>query len=182
MKESDVDIVGGMIDIHTTRHRVDGEDITADTKTKRSTRVLAMPDILLIDIAKLMQVHRDFPYEKVDYLIQDGFGNAILPQTLASRLRRMEIDKNLPLVTLHGLRHTYASMLHSNGVDMAAISANLGHGNITTTANVYTHIFKSASQASRGIASTIDAQFGAKDSEKACQIGDKSENEKASER
>lgn len=175
LKESDVDIVSGIISIHNTRHRVDGEDIDTDTKTKRSTRVLALPDILLIDIAKLLQVHRDFKYEKVDYLIQDGFGGAILPQTLASRLARFEKRKNLPPVTLHGLRHTYASLLHSSGVDMAAVSANLGHSNLSTTANIYTHIFKTPTQASRGIANTIN------NFEIPCQIGDKSEKEKASE-
>ena len=179
LKESDADIVSGMIDIHTTRHRVDGEDITADTKTKRSARTLAMPDILLIDIARLLQVHRDFKYEKTDWLVQDGFGNPLSPQALSSRLVRLEEAKGLPRVTIHGLRHTFASLLHSKGVDMAQISAELGHGNLTTTQNVYMHIIKSPSQSSRGIASTINTFV---DSEKACQIGDKSENEKASER
>lgn len=179
LKESDADIVSGMIDIHTTRHRVDGEDITADTKTKRSTRTLAMPDILLIDIARLLQVHRDFKYEKTDWLIQDGFGNPLSPQALSSRLVRLEKKKGLPRVTVHGLRHTFASLLHSKGVDMAQISAELGHGNLTTTQNVYMHIIKSPSQSSRGIASTINTFV---DSEKPCQIGDKSEKEKASER
>lgn len=175
LKESDVDIVNGIISIHNTRHRVDGEDIDTDTKTKRSTRVLALPDILLIDIAKLLQVHRDFKYEKTDYLIWDGFGEPVLPQTLASRLNRMEKRKGLPLVSLHGLRHTYASLLHSSGVDMAAVSANLGHSNLSTTANIYTHIFKTPTQASKGIANTINTL------EIPCQIGDKSANEKALE-
>lgn len=47
-------------------------------------------------------------------------------------------------------------MLHSEGIDFAAMSANLGHSNVTTTANFYTHIFKSPTQASRGIANTIN--------------------------
>lgn len=156
LKEDDVDIVGGMINIHSTRHRVDGADIAQDTKTKRSTRVLALPDVLLIDIAKLLQIHRDFPYEKTDYLVQDGFGQPILPQSLASRLARMEKRKGLPHVTLHGLRHTYASMLHSEGVDMAMISAELGHSNLSTTMNIYTHRFQTPTQSSRGIASVVN--------------------------
>lgn len=114
-------------------------------------------------------------YEKVDYLIWDGFGEPVLPQTLASRLARFEKRKGLPSVSLHGLRHTYASLLHSSGVDMAAVSANLGHSNLSTTANIYTHIFKTPTQASKGIAKTIDAL------EIPCQIGDKSDNEKALE-
>lgn len=160
LRENDVDIVNGILNVHNTRHRVNGETLEADTKTRRSTRTLAMPDIVLIDVAKLIQMHREFKYEKCDFLIQDGFGNAINPQSLASRLTRMEERKGLPHVSLHGLRHTYASMLNESGVDMARISAELGHSNLTTTANIYTHIFKNPTQSSRGIASAIDQIVG----------------------
>ena len=156
LKESDVDIVSGMVHIHNTRHRVDEEDYDSDTKTERSQRTLALPDILLMDIARLLEVHRQFPYEKTDYLIQDGFGNPLGGQALSTRLVRLEEEKGLPHVTLHGLRHTYASLLHASGVDMAQISAELGHSNLATTVNIYTHILKTPSQSSRGIASTIN--------------------------
>ena len=156
LRENDVDIVKGLVYVHNTRHRVDGEDIEQDTKTKRSTRILALPDILILDLARLLEMHRQFKYESVDFLIQDGFGNALGAQALSSRLTRLEQKNGLPNVTLHGLRHTYASLLHSQGVDMANISANLGHGNLTTTMNIYTHIFQSATNASRGIANTIN--------------------------
>lgn len=179
LKESDVDIVNGLISIHETRHRVDGEDITQDTKTKRSTRVLALPDILLLDIARLLEVHRQFPYEKTDYLIQDGFGNPLGGQALSSRLDRLEKEKGLPHVTLHGLRHTYASILHSQGVDMANISAELGHANLITTANLYTHILNSPTNASRGIANTINNLRLPQNND--AKMLPNSENEKASE-
>lgn len=156
LKEADVDIISGMLYVHNTRHRIDGEDIEQETKTERSTRVLAMPELVALDIARLLEAHRQFPYEKTDYLIWDGFGNPLQPQALASRLARLEEKKDLPKVSLHGLRHTYASLLNMAGVDIARISAELGHSNITTTANIYTHIFKTPTQSSRGIASVID--------------------------
>lgn len=156
LRESDVDIVQGLIYVHSTRHRVDGEDVVQDTKTKRSTRILALPDILILDLARLLEIHRQFPYESTDYLIQNGAGDPLGSQALSSRLSRLEKEKGLPNVTLHGLRHTYASLLHSQGVDMANISAELGHSNLATTMNIYTHIFQSATNASRGIASTIN--------------------------
>ena len=156
LREADVDIVKGLVYVHNTRHRVDGKDIEADTKTKRSTRVLALPDILILDIARLIEVHRQFPYEKTDFLIQDGVGNPLGGQALSSRLTRLEQKRGLPNVTMHGLRHTYASLLHSQGVDMAMISAELGHSNLATTMNIYTHILNSPTNASRGIANTIN--------------------------
>lgn len=160
LKEVDIDVLQGTAHIHNTRHRVNGKDIEQDTKTARSTRILALPDILLLDIAKLLGIHRQFPYEKCDYLIQDGFGNPMGANALASRLERLEASNGLPHVTLHGLRHTYASLLNASGVDMAMISAELGHSSLSTTMNIYTHRFKSPSQASRGIARTVDALIG----------------------
>lgn len=156
LKEGDVDIVQGLISIHATRHRVNGEDVIQTTKTKRSTRVLALPDILVLDIARLIETHKHFPYEKTDYLIQNGFGEPLGSQALSSRLARLEEKHGLPHVTLHGLRHTYATLLHSEGVDMAQISAELGHSNLTTTMNIYTHLFNSASASSRGIANVVN--------------------------
>ena len=156
LREADVDIVKGLVYVHNTRHRVDGKDIESDTKTKRSTRVLALPDILILDLARLMEIHRQFPYEKTDFLIQDGVGNPLGGQALSSRLTRLEQKQGLPTVTMHGLRHTYASLLHSQGVDMAMISAELGHSNLATTMNIYTHILNSPTNASRGIANTIN--------------------------
>ena len=156
LRESDVDIVRGMINIHNTRHRVDRVNIEQDTKTVRSTRTLALPDNLLLDIARLMEMHRQFKYTSTDYLVQNGCGEPLNGQALASRLERLEKRKGLPHVTLHGLRHTYASLLHSQGVDMANISAELGHSNLATTMNIYTHILNSPTNASRGIATTIN--------------------------
>ena len=157
LRESDIDLARGVVFIHNTRHRVDGVDVEQDTKTKRSTRILALPDILIGDITQLLREHSSFPYNKTEYLIQDGVGNALGHQALASRLARLEKRCGLPRVTLHGLRHTYASLLHAQGVDMANISAELGHSNLSTTMNIYTHMFQSASNASKGIAKTVNS-------------------------
>lgn len=157
LKESDVDIVNGTISIHNTRHRLGMEDYDSDTKSIRSRRVLAMPDILIVDIARLLETHRNLKYgQEVDYLIQDGYGCLILPNTLSARLRRLEEKHNLPLVPMHNLRHTYASLLNASGVDIARISAELGHASIGVTVNTYTHIFGNASASSKGIAEVIN--------------------------
>ena len=157
LKESDVDIINGMISVHNTRHRVDGEDYCSDTKTQRSTRVLALPDILIVEIARLLETHRQLKYGHCSYLVQNGFGGLYTPQCLTQRLHRLQEEHGLPFVSLHKLRHTYASLLNESGVDMAQISRQLGHSNLTTTSNLYTHILKTPSQSSRGIAQTINS-------------------------
>lgn len=156
LRESDVDLIGGLLSVENTRHRTEGVDIEQDTKTERSTRVLAMPDIVMLDMARLLETHRQLKYKETDLLIQDGFGSPLGGSALASRLSRLEEKKGLPHVTLHGLRHTYASLLNARGVDMAMISAELGHSNLATTMNIYTHRFKTPTQSSRNIASAVD--------------------------
>jgi integrase len=59
----------------------------------------------------------------------------------------------------HDLRHTYASLLIAQGVNVAFVSRQLGHASITTTLNVYTHLFDHAENASTVIG-WLEEQFG----------------------
>lgn len=57
-------------------------------------------------------------------------------KTLKRMIERCEIDKD---PTVHDLRHTYASELIRNGVDIKTVSEILGHKDIATTMNIYVH-------------------------------------------
>lgn len=48
----------------------------------------------------------------------------------------------LPNITIHGFRHSHATNLINNGVNIVAVSRRLGHSNIQTTLNTYTHLLK----------------------------------------
>ena len=60
----------------------------------------------------------------------------------------------------HDLRHTYASLLIAKGVDVAYLSRQLGHANITTTLNTYTHLFDHARNA-EAVKQRLEEEFGA---------------------
>jgi len=60
----------------------------------------------------------------------------------------------LPTITLHGLRHTAASLLISNGLNVRTVSSILGHSQASTTLNIYSHTFQSSL---REAANMIDA-------------------------
>lgn len=156
LRASDIDLDNKCVSISNTRHYVDGKMVEQDTKTERSRRVLALPDILVDDIRELMNDHTAFVWDKSEYLIQDGFGKPMNPCVFTNHIGVIEKNNGLPSVSVHGLRHTFASMLNAEGIDIARISAELGHSNITTTLNIYTHILNGASASSRGIADTFN--------------------------
>ena len=160
LKESDIIVPFRQMTIKETRHRIKGtEDIIQDTKNDSSYRTMAIPEFLLADIINLIEEHHANPYNDTDYLIQNGFGQPMSPSTLTKYIAKVNEKHNLPHVTTHGLRHTYASILNYNHVDIARISRELGHSNISTTLNIYTHVFNNVTESSKDIANTIDNMF-----------------------
>ncbi|HJG67185.1 MAG TPA: site-specific integrase [Staphylococcus ureilyticus] len=64
--------------------------------------------------------------------------NSTLNQRLASYCKELDI----PVISIHGLRHTHASLLLYEGVSIASVAKRLGHSNTTTTQETYIHIIR----------------------------------------
>ena len=158
LREEHISIPFKAVTVAETRHRVSDSEIVQDTKTATSHRTLALPESLAEDIDVLIKEHHDFEYEHTDYLIQDGFGQPMNPSTLSNHIYKIEADNGLPHVSLHDLRHTFASMLNNAHIDIARISRELGHSNVNTTLGIYTHVFNGTTESSRGIADTIESK------------------------
>ncbi len=60
--------------------------------------------------------------------------------TANDALRRCCEKANIPVITIHGLRHTHASLLLFAGVSIASVARRLGHASMTTTQKTYLHI------------------------------------------
>ena len=60
--------------------------------------------------------------------------------TANDALRRCCEKANVPVITIHGLRHTHASLLLFAGVSIASVARRLGHASMTTTQKTYLHI------------------------------------------
>lgn len=74
-----------------------------------------------------------------NYLCIDREGNILGKYKLNYELTKILKEIGLEHHTLHELRHTCATLLYKEGVDLKKIQHWLGHKNITTTANIYTH-------------------------------------------
>lgn len=64
--------------------------------------------------------------------------NSTVNDLLAKHCRNAEV----PVISIHGLRHTHASLLLFAGVSIASVARRLGHSNITTTQKTYLHIIQ----------------------------------------
>ena len=68
-------------------------------------------------------------------------GNDIHPDTPSHIFRKITKKYNLKKISFHGLRHTSASLLISQGIQHQIISRRLGHSNVNVTDSIYSHFF-----------------------------------------
>ena len=83
-------------------------------------------------------------WQEHDRLYTQWNGVPIHPQTISDWFRKfLNRHKELPRVRLHSLRHSNATLLISEGVDIRTVSNRLGHAQTSTTLNIYSHALQS---------------------------------------
>ena len=84
-------------------------------------------------------------------------GKPLFPDTVTNWFTDFVKRTGLPKVTIHSLRHTYASLMIADGTPLVVVSHKLGHAQTSTTANIYAHIdVDSKMEAANMIASKIN--------------------------
>ncbi len=136
-------------------------------KTKSSYRTLPLipfiEEILIAERNKQAEMQKVLrgAYNKqyAEYVCVDAIGNLISPQYITTHfpiiLKRLGMKK----IRFHDLRHSCASLMLANGVPMKMIQDWLGHSNMSTTANIYSHVDSASKLAS---ARVIDDVLGNK--------------------
>ena len=67
---------------------------------------------------------------------------AVYNSTVNNILARHCKECNIPVISIHGLRHTHASLLLFTGVSIASVARRLEHSSMTTTQKTYLHIIQ----------------------------------------
>ncbi len=76
----------------------------------------------------------------LEYIYVDELGDRIKPGYITQNFTLTLSNHGLKKIRFHDLRHSCASLLYANGVSLKEIQEWLGHSDISTTSNIYTHL------------------------------------------
>ena len=143
---TDVDFKNGIISINrSSQYLSDMGVFTKVPKTESSIREIAMPEFIisLLEEYKLWYEEQKLIYGELwtnsDRLFVQADGKPMHPSTISKWFVKYVGQIGLPVINFHGLRHTNASLLVAQNIDIAVISARLGHAQISTTLDFYVH-------------------------------------------
>ncbi len=142
----DVDFKNGIISINrSSQYLSDMGVFTKTPKTESSIREIAIPEFIisLLEEYKLWYEEQKSIYGELwtnsNRLFVQADGKPMHPSSISKWFVRYVSTIGLPVINFHGLRHTNASLLVAQNVDIAVISARLGHAQISTTLDFYVH-------------------------------------------
>ena len=117
--------------------------VERDPKTPNSFRTLRVPEVVMAEVKKrklLVEKNREMQgdeYSDRDYISCQENGTLHSMTALNNALTKLCSRSGLPHLTVHGLRHMYATILIEMGVPLIKISALLGHSSVHTTFEYY---------------------------------------------
>ena len=105
------------------------------TKNKSSVRKLQIDWQIVVKFSELI---KGMPEDEPIFVGKDKIYNSTVNNVLARHCKACGIS----LISIHGLRHTHASLVLVAGVSIASVARRLGHTSMTTTQKTYLHIIQ----------------------------------------
>jgi len=147
LRWEDLDLIGGTASIRRTLQRTNSAGLTAlPTKTHSSERRIALPTECL----RSLEQHRDQQTQEREaagaswkasgYVFTRPDGSPIEGATLTRHFNALLRRAALRCIRFHDLRHSAATLLLEQGVELVVIKELLGHAHIGVTATVYAHV------------------------------------------
>src|SRR6266545_605862 len=146
----DLDVTPGRLGVVQTVVVVDKRPVVvAEAKTVTSRRQLALDPFTVA----ALKAHRVRQLEErlawgpawtdTGLVFTREDGRVLHPEHVTKRFARLVRDTDLPPITLHGVRHSYATAALAAGEPLKVVSERLGHASTSITANLYQHVLPS---------------------------------------
>ncbi len=116
--------------------------VQKETKNRSSTRSLFIPEALMTLLSNERSRQIRCRQNESGYVVLDPRGDPYSPNALSLAFGRFVRENDLPHVTLHGLRHTFATIASFQGATLFDIGKALGHATPAVTGKIYTHLIE----------------------------------------
>ena len=135
------DIDGNILHVRRSiAQKLHGSDKETPPKNKTSIRDVQMP----LPLLKALGEHRK-RQEKLSGFNESfricGGTVCLRNTTLQQRNRQYADDAGIKRIRIHDFRHSHASLLANNGINIQEIARRLGHSNVEITWNIYAHLY-----------------------------------------
>ena len=143
---SDINFKDGIVSINrSSQYLAEKGVFTKTPKTESSIRDVAIPKFVvsLLEEYKYWYDNQKALFGELWYdsnrLFVQADGKPMHPSTISKWFEKFVEQIGLPVINFHGLRHTNATLLIAQNIDVSVVAARLGHAQITTTLNFYVH-------------------------------------------
>jgi len=145
LRWQDVDLERASLVVRHSMTRLPGKRgvryVLSEPKTERSRRTIPLLPEVVAALRSVRKAQMDNPGKLDQGLVFcTAAGSPLDAADVSKRFVLAVTAAGLPRVTMHSLRHGFASYLIQQGVDLATIGAILGHSNIGTTVDIYGHL------------------------------------------
>ena len=149
-----IDLDRKVISIRAARTTAGAKIIEKQPKSQSSARLLGIAGQTdLIELLERIQQQQKKQkarlgeaYQDLGYVLAHKDGTPYNPNRVSRQFYDFIRRRNLPTITIHGLRHTFASVANSMNVSLLDIGKALGHKDVVITGRVYTHLFDQTHQ------------------------------------
>lgn len=149
----DCDMVNRAINVRHQVVTIQGGMIIGEPKTKTSRRVVTLPIVAY----NALKSHLEQLQRKQGLIFTTSSGKPISPRNLIRHFKQTIEEAGLPDLTVHGLRHSHASLLLAGGENPKLVQERLGHSTISLTLDLYSHSIPGLQQ---GVAKRLDDLMG----------------------
>ena len=166
LKWANVNLANQQLQVVNTLQRITGQGLmNGQPKTERSRRSIALSadTVALLHEIRGRQITQQLEVSDAwtdsGYVFTDASGMPVDPNLATRALKKVVATAGLPKLTIHGLRHTHATILLEQGINPKVVSERLGHASVATTMDIYSHVLPDMQEKA---ARAIDAALAGK--------------------
>ncbi|MCL2140300.1 MAG: site-specific integrase [Dehalococcoidia bacterium] len=146
LRWQDIDLLNGYLTVNRSLHQIAGQFVFCEPKTEKSKATISLTTstISVLEnykqrkVAEYILMGKELKEADLAFCRLDG--TPIPPHTISQYWRRFADRIGMSGIRLHDARHTHATLMIKQGVNIKVVQERLRHKNIETTLGIYSHV------------------------------------------